>query len=130
MPLEILLPMVVFGIAGITLLLHLLGLSRRALLADAGAARAAWLREFPEDAPTRVVLSQDHRAALVETPLGKGVIWPMGADTTARYLDGATITRTATGLRLDLPDYSAPRIHLTLDAAEAALWPTLLETAA
>ena len=130
MPLEILLPLVIFGIAGITLLLHLLGLSRPALLADEAQARKAWVREFPEDAPIRVVLSHDNRAALIETASGKGVVWPMGADTTARYLDGAKITRTATGLRLDLPDYSAPHIHVTLDAAEAAYWPAYMETTA
>ncbi|MDF1669307.1 MAG: hypothetical protein P1U83_06825 [Roseovarius sp.] len=127
MPLVILLPMVFFGIAGIAVLLHLLGLSRPALLGNQAEARAAWLDEFGEDTPTRVILSHDHRAALIETPLGNGIVWPMGADTTARYLTGAQITRTATGLRIDLPDYTAPRIHLTLDAAEADLWPTLLK---
>jgi hypothetical protein len=130
MPLEILLPMVVLGIAGITLLLHVLGLSCPALLADGQAARAAWLDEFPEDKPQRVVLSHDHRAALIETAKGKGVVWPVGADTTARYLQGAQITRTARGVRLDLPDYTAPHIHLTLDAAEADSWPRMLEQSA
>ena len=42
MPLSILLPMVILGIAGIAVLLHVLGLSRRATLSDAAAARAAW----------------------------------------------------------------------------------------
>lgn len=126
MPLTILLPMVVLGIAGITLLLHLLGMSRPKLLRDGAEARAAWLDEFPKDAPLRVVVSHDHRAALIETALGKGVVWPMGADTTARYLDGAEVVRTHKGVRIDLPDYTAPRINLTLDAEEVALWPSLL----
>lgn len=130
MPLTILLPMVIIGIAGITLLLHLLGLSRRATMRDEQAARAAWLMEFPEDTPLRVVLSHDHHAALVDTNKGHGIVWPMGADTTARYLDGAQITRTAKGLRIDLPDYTAPHIHLALDAGEIALWPALMEDAA
>ncbi len=127
MPLEILLPMVILGIAGITVLLHLLGLSRPVLLANQSAARAAWLDEFPDDPPDRITLSQDHRAALIQTVQGVGVVWPMGADTTARYLIDAQITLTAKGLRIDLPDYTAPRINLTLDTAEADLWPTLLE---
>ncbi|MFK7940121.1 MAG: hypothetical protein AB8B82_12120 [Roseovarius sp.] len=127
MPLEILLPMVILGIAGITVLLHLLGLSRPALLADQAAAQAAWLDEFPQERPLRVTLSHDHRVALIETAHGTGVVWPMGADTTARYLEDAHIVRTANGLRLDLPDYTAPHIHLTLDASEADTWPTLLE---
>ncbi|MGK7651735.1 MULTISPECIES: hypothetical protein [unclassified Roseovarius] len=127
MPLSILLPMVVLGIAGIAVLLHLLGLSKPATFQDEAAARRAWLREFPEDTPTRVILSQDRHAALVETPQGPGVVWPMGADTTARYLDGAQIKQTETGLRITLPDYTAPRITLTLDPEEARHWPGLME---
>jgi len=130
MPLSILLPMVALGIAGIAVLLHLLGLSRRAVLADAAAARAAWLREFPGDAPARVTLCHDRSAALIETETGRGVVWGMGADTTARYLDGARLTSTKTGLRIDLPDYTAPRIHLTLDATEAAHWQDALKETA
>jgi len=130
MPLSILLPMVVLGIAGIAVLLHLLGLSRRAVLADEAAARAAWLREFPADAPIHVTLCHDRSAALIETGQGPGVVWPMGADTTARYLTGARARRTKTGLRLDLPDYTAPRVHLTLDAGEAARWQDALKETA
>ena len=130
MPLSILLPMVVLGIACIAVLLHLLGLSRRATLSDAAAARAAWLREFPNDAPTHVTLCQDHSAALIETETGRGVVWPMGADTTARYLTGARARQSGTGLRLDLPDYTAPRIHLTLAPDEATAWQDALKETA
>ena len=130
MPLSILLPMVVLGIAGIAGLTHLLGLSRRATLADEAAARAAWLREFPGDAPTRVTLCHDRSAALIETGKGRGVVWPVGADTTARYLTGARASPTKTGLRIDLPDYTAPHIHLTLDAHEAAAWQEALKETA
>lgn len=130
MPLSLLLPMVILGIAGIALLLHLLGLSRPALLASEAAARAAWLREFPEDTPTRVVLSHDNHAALIDTAQGRGIVWPMGADTVARYLTGAEIIRTSTGLNIDLPDYTAPRIRLRLDESELERWPALLEKTA
>lgn len=130
MPLSILLPMVILGIAGIALLLHVLGLSRRAVLADTAAARAAWLREFPEDSPIRVILCHDHSAALIETARGRGVVWPMGADTTARYLDGARVRQRKGGLTLDLPDYTAPRIRLTLSPDEATSWCALLEARA
>jgi hypothetical protein len=50
----------------------------------------------------------------------------MGADTTARFLRQARITRTDKGLRVDLPDFAAPHIHLRLDPDEAELWPTHL----
>ena len=127
MPLSILIPMVGLGIAGIALLLHVLGLTAPARLKDDDSAAQGWLREFPEDPPTRIVLSHDHRAALIETAKGRGVVWPMGADTTARYLDGAKISQTAKGLRIDLPDYTAPHINLTLDPDEARDWPALME---
>ena len=130
MPLSILLPLVVTGIVAITVLLHLMGLSQPATLANEAAAKKAWLLEFPDDPPNRVVLSHDHHAALVETEKGRGVVWPMGADTTARYLNDAKISRTTKGLRIDLPDYTAPRIVLTLDDDEANQWPRLMELTA
>lgn len=122
MPLNILLPMVIVGIAGIAVLLHLLGLSRRARLDTAASARAAWLREFPDDLPVRVTLCENRNAALIGLADGLGVVWPMGADTTARHLTGAQVKQAADGLLITLPDYTAPRIHLRLGADEAADW--------
>jgi hypothetical protein len=130
MPLSILLPMVVIGIAGIAVLLHLLGLSRPLRFADAAAARAAWAREFPELPAERVILCHNHAAALIETAQGDGVVWPMGADSTGRLLNGARIEPTAHGVRLHLPDFTAPYVHLHLDPDEAALWLEKLEPAA
>lgn len=126
MPLQILLPLVVIGIAGIGVLLHLLGRSEVARFDDEAAARLAWLREYSDAPPSRVILSHDHHAALIETDHGPGVVWPMGMDTTARYLHGAQIRRTKDGLRVDLPDFAAPCIRLRLDDDEADLWPTLM----
>lgn len=127
MPIEILVPMVGFGIAGIALLLHLLGLSKRNRFVDEAAAKAVWLDEFPGHLPRRIVLSRDRVAACVETDHGHGIVWPMGADSTARYLEGAPVTRTSTGVRIDLPDFTAPRITLVLDEDELANWPILRE---
>ncbi|MDT8328039.1 MAG: hypothetical protein RQ750_11765 [Roseovarius sp.] len=130
MPLSILLPMVGLGIAGIAVILHLLGLSRAAVLGDEAAARAAWLRECPDRAPRRIILSHDRHAALIETDAGPGVVWAMGADTTARPLKDARIRRTARGLCIDLPDFTAPHIRLRLDPDEAAQWPTHMKDSA
>lgn len=130
MPLSILLPLVIGGIAGLAVLMHMLGLSRSAVIADPAAARRAWLREFPDDAPARVILCQQGSAALIETARGRGVVWPMGADTTARYTSGARVRRIKTGLALDLPDYTAPRIRLRLSPEESAAWQAILECAA
>lgn len=130
MPLSILLPMVIFGIGGIAVLLHLLGLSKPLVLDSEAKARTAWLREFPEDDPTRITLCKGGAAAMIEAPPGFGIVWAMGADTTARYLTGAQITRTAQGLRIDLPDYTAPHISLMVDAVEADSWAKLLKETA
>ena len=127
MPLHILIPMVVIGIAGITVLLHLLGLTSRVSFADENAARAAWLREFPEDMPDQITLSRNRHAALLQTRRGCGLVWAMGADTTARYVRCAAITRTRGGLRLDLRDFGAAHVHLTLDPEEAETWPALIK---
>ena len=127
MPLTVLIPMVVLGIAGITLLLHVMGRSTMASFESEEAAARAWLREYPDTPAARVILSHDRHAALIETARGPGIVWPMGADTTARFLRQARITRTGTGLRVDLPDFAAPHIHLSLDQDEADLWPTHLE---
>ena len=127
MPLHILGIMVVVGIAGIAVLLHLLGLSRPKRFEDEAAARAAWADEFPEVPVNRAVLCRNRAAALVETPQGPGVVWPMGADSTARFLTGARVTRTANGILIRLPDYTAPRIRLSLEADEAEAWLTELE---
>lgn len=130
MPISILLPMVALGIAGFAILLHGLGLSRAVSLPDETAVCRAWLREFPGHAPTRILLCKNRSAALVETEQGRGIVWPMGADTTARYLTQAHITATAQGLRIDLPDFTAPRIRLTLELDEAARWFDALEETA
>lgn len=127
MPLNILLPMVIVGIAGIAVLLHLLGLSRPASFDTETRARAAWLREFPDDVPVRITLCEDHSAALIGLADGFGVVWPMGADTTARHLTGAQIISAKDGIHITLPDYTAPRIHLRLRAEEAAYWRDLTE---
>ena len=132
MPLSILGPMVVIGIAGIVLLLHLLGLSQSRRFESAAEARAAWDREFGADDPAcAATLSHDGHAALIETQAGRhGIVLPMGADTTARHLDGAKVAPAPGGLRIDLPDFTAPHVRLRLDPDEAARWPVLIREAA
>ena len=127
MPLSILLPLVVGGIAGIVVLLHILGLSRQAVISDADAAMAAWDDEFSTDPARATTLCRDGHAALIAAASGRhGIVFSIGADTTARYLDGAAVAQTRRGLRIDLPDFTAPHIHLTLDADEATRWPVLI----
>lgn len=128
MPLGILLLLVIGGIAGITLALHLLGLSEAARFDGEAEAARAWEREFPEDPARAVTLSQDQHAALIEAQSGgHGIVWPMGADSTARYLTGASIKSVRGGLRIRLPDFTAPTVRLKLNLDEAAAWPARME---
>ncbi|MDU8926133.1 hypothetical protein RXV86_01920 [Alisedimentitalea sp. MJ-SS2] len=127
MPLSILLPLVVGGIAGIVILLHLLGLSRQLIIADEQTALAAWNDEFGNDAAISATTCHDGHAALISTASGgQGIVFSMGADTTARYLAGAQVARTPRGLRVDLPDFTAPHIYLTLEPVEAARWQPII----
>lgn len=121
MPLPLLLALVICGIAGIAVLLHLLGLTAPRRL-DRTRARAGWLREFPDTDVTSVTLCTDGSAALVVTPHGPGVVWPMGADTTARWLSGARILPAKHGLTIHMADVTAPRLTLRLSPDEAQHW--------
>ncbi|MCB1334711.1 MAG: hypothetical protein KDK26_13955 [Roseivivax sp.] len=127
MPLHILGPLVVIGIAGIVVLVHLLRLSAPSRFDTEETARRAWLREFPGTAVRKVRLSQAGDAALVETESGAGLVWAFGADTVARPLAGAKADAGPRGLTLRLPDYTAPRIHLPMPPEEAARWRARIE---
>lgn len=119
MPLDILIALVVGGIAGIAALTHVAGLSRRRAFEAADQARTGWLREFPDDRVTSVTLLSDPHAALVEADLGAGLVWAMGADTVARRLAGARAARRGDRLILRFPDWGAPRLALRVTEAEA-----------
>lgn len=127
MPLELLLTLVIGGIAGIALLLHLFGYSRP-LTFDEDSARAHWLRQYPMSRPGTVHLSQDRAAALVETPDGPGLVWAMGADSTAHLLTGATLRTTRRGLRIDLHDFAAPSVRVRLSPEARETWARLIPT--
>lgn len=123
MPVLVLLGLVVGGIGSIAAILHLLGLSKRKSFATPQDASAIWETEFPDDPARHVTLSQDHHAALIDTRAGgRGIVWPMGADATARYLNRAKFKQTRSGLHIHFPDFTAPRITLQLNADEAAKW--------
>ena len=122
MPLHILLILVVGGIAGIALALHLLGLSKAPAFSD-DTARTAWLRAYPEDAVQSVHLTQDGRVARVVCDRGNGIVWQMGMDSCARLLTGAeTLKVSGANTTLSLGDYAAPKVRLSLGARELSDW--------
>lgn len=127
MSLSILLLLVSGGILGIGVLLHLLGLSSRRVFEDEDAVRRVWLTEFPGQAPSSILMSKNQHYALVVSPNGLGLVWPMGVDGAARLLLGAEVKPWRKGLTVELPDFSAPRIQLHLDKDEARQWRAKIE---
>lgn len=124
MPLQILLILVVGGIGAVAVLLHLTGRSRQTYL-DEGKARAAWIRQFPEQPAARVLVAQNGKAALVAPEAGQpplGLVWSFGADTVARDLQHLHLSQTARGLRLQFSDFGAPQADLRLSPAEIEQW--------
>lgn len=121
MPLDILLILVVVGIASIAVMLHLSGRSERALL-TVNNAGVAWVRHFPDDQVMGVIAAKDGHAALVTTPAGIGLIWAFGADTVARHLAQVEFDDTNRGLRFRFSDFTAPSVRVTLTPEERQLW--------
>jgi len=115
MPLTILLPVVVLGILGIALLLHLLGLSKRLVIADKNHAAQLWAQHYPGLPAQAVIIADGNHQALVKTKDGPGLIWSMGADATCRLLaEAIVIQETRNGLKLRLGDYTAPTVRVAL----------------
>lgn len=122
MPLHILLILVIGGIAGIALALHLLGLSRATPFTP-GSARAAWARHRPDDTILTVQLTQNGLAARILTDAGRGILWHVGADSCARVLDGHEDAHVRDGcVTVHLNDYTAPKIRLHLTQDEQQDW--------
>lgn len=125
MPLIVLLVLVVGGIVGIAVLLHLIGLSK-AKVFDQSSARAAWLREWPQACVQDIDLSQDHRVALIHSTHGPGLVWAMGADSAARLAKKVEISPHERGLFVSLNSFDAPRIKANLSPQQVSTWRRVL----
>lgn len=111
MPLSVLLPMVVLGIAGLGLLLHLAGQSRAFEIGNDEVARREWLRHWPDDAVFAVHLVAG--AALVETQAGLGLLRAFGTDTVAHRVTG--MREIPGGLRIEFGDFGVPAVRLAVE---------------
>jgi len=125
MPLNVLLIIIVGGIAAIALLLHLLGKSRLAVLTQEDA-RSAWHRHFPDDEILDLTVAHDGHAALVQTSQGPGLLWSFGADTVARHLRDFDLLEEPGQLAVIFHDFTAPRAALHLSDAERPLWQKMM----
>ena len=121
MPLPILGALVVFGIGGIVFLVHMLRMSAQKGFDGAEAARAAFSRDHPEVGVADILLAEDARAALLPTGAGLGLSVAIGAGAFTRLCAVGDIRRLAengAGLRIDLADFSAPRIEFAATSPE------------
>ncbi|TMV10240.1 hypothetical protein FGK63_04030 [Ruegeria sediminis] len=128
MPLEVMLALVIGGIAGIALLLHLSGRSNQRVLTPE-IAREEWRRHFPDDMIVDVTLAHDGHAALMRTETGPGLLWALGADTVARHLMDFDWLDHPKGLEIFFHDFGAPRVLVRLDETERRHWRHLMEPA-
>ncbi|WP_415921510.1 hypothetical protein [Tateyamaria sp. SN6-1] len=131
MPLHILIILVVGGIAGVALALHLLGRTGRAPLAIR-ELKGEWRRHFPDDtfeddASFQVLVNAAGNRGLLRSDQSHGLIWSMGADTAARRLPARAVRDTPRGLDILFDDPGAPRISVRLGETEKALWRAYLE---
>ncbi|WP_170762214.1 hypothetical protein [Ruegeria lacuscaerulensis] len=128
MPLEILLVLVVGGIVGITVLLHLTGKSRiRALTPE--SVRSEWLRHAPDDDIIDITIAHDRRSALIRTETGNGLLWSFGADTVARHLLDFDWLEHPEGFEVQFHDFSTPKVIIRLDEFERPHWQHLMDPA-
>lgn len=126
MPLSILLPMVVLGILGVALILHLKGFTESLQFADETEVRQHFHRLLPFTEVGAVLLSQDGHAAIVETPDMRYLIWSFGSDCTVHWLAGADIEDIPAGVHIHLHDFAAPGPKIALSRTEKPLWLTQL----
>lgn len=134
MPLHILGALVVLGIGGVVLLVHLLKMSRADGFADAAAARNAFLADFPETETGEATLTDDRRAAILTTAAGAGLVMRFGAGRLTRLIGPGDVSRIEDrpgALRLRLADFGAPVIDLAFaDDGKRAEVKRILEKAA
>lgn len=132
MPLPVLGALVVFGIGGVVLLVHLLRMSRRTVFDDEAAVRACFDHDYPDRRISEVALADDRRAALVLTDAGPGAVTSLGDGAVTRLFspgDVRKVEERESGLRLALADFGAPTLSFSCaDGARRARVKRMLET--
>ena len=115
MPLSVLLPLVVLGIAGIVLLVLWLRPTPPLVMTE-DSALEIWNHRNPLAPADRVDLHPTGRFALVHTPAGPGLVWAMGADPVTRLLQPPPRVRTTPrALKLKLQDVTASAVTIPFD---------------
>lgn len=117
MPLEVLVLVVAVGGVLLGLELWLTGSLRDTTLRDPEHATRRFNRDYPYSKVLDVTLSDDARAALLQTDndTPPGLVFALGDRTVTRQLGPHTsVQPTPEGLRLDLHDFTCPPVTLKL----------------
>ncbi|MHA3914333.1 hypothetical protein [Halovulum sp. GXIMD14793] len=125
-PMHIMLPIVVLGIAAVVLLVHMTGGTMTRHIDDLADAQAIWAGDHPDEAR----IDDLGHAALVHLNDGRrGVIRAFGDDAVVRHLDGSPeVADQPDGLLLHMDDFIAPAIRVVLaDEDDRAAWRTALQ---
>ncbi|MEM9010307.1 MAG: hypothetical protein AAGE18_03715 [Pseudomonadota bacterium] len=127
MPLELLAPLVVLGVAIVVLAVHVSGGSRPLSLATEAAVRAAWAEAEPDRPLSEVLPCPDGRAAVVIDGAGvPALLWTLGADPVVRELHPGVlraVEERREAIRLYLDDFAAPVVEIGVpDTAVRAVW--------
>ena len=117
MPLPLLGALVVFGIGGLVLLIHLFGWTRQPAFADKDEAAQALLTDYPHAVIQNAGLADERRSALFVLPNAIGYAAPFGDGRLTRVIevsDLKSVDAAGDGLTLRLTDYTAPRLSVAM----------------
>ena len=129
MPLVVLLPLVIVGVALIVALVRIFAPTAPLIFADIQTATDVWNHRRPRNAARQVFLNARKTHALVTTDKGAGLVWSFGVDPVTRLFTQETTWREKNGLLIiSTGDFTAPRIRIPLeDARQRRQWTQILE---
>lgn len=125
MSLALLVVMVVVGVSGVVLIVHLTGGSVHARLADEAAARARFAVDFPEPEVTAAFLTADGEAAFLALADGRvGIVQAIGSKFLTRIVAARDLAEAPrvedAAVTLHLRDFTWPGGVFTLAGADEA----------
>ncbi|MCB1456706.1 MAG: hypothetical protein KDJ48_07960 [Nitratireductor sp.] len=126
MPLTILVPMILIGLALVAIAMRLLGLSKQASISAIGEAISVLRTDYPDALVEEAILASNGKAAILKLEDGSaGLVEAMGDRFITRILaqkDVRQVERKGEcDLVLRLADFTLPRLTLTFAEPKAAL---------
>ncbi|MCB1440102.1 MAG: hypothetical protein H6888_00280 [Nitratireductor sp.] len=139
MPLAVLAPLVIVGIAIVVLLVRMAFGSNRHVLENEGEAVDSLTRDYPECRVAEVIMAQDRHAALLllsSPPGSAGYVQAFGARNVTRLFSAADVRkwqkRGTSGVRIYFADAGLPMTEMEFsgEADAATAWKMLEEMTA